>query len=505
MKKLLPYLLGFAMLCVPILAEAQSNRPNESFYLRARLGVSAYGGERDMNSNNNLGDILSNTSFPGFGFEVGYTTLNIEPVSAGVGIAYHGGTYENITTNLGNFPTLDSESSDFRHTIGIIGQLGFFPTHRLSPYLRGGLGYSFGSVTPQGGDSETVGAFSPIVGLGVDLALNDKFSLFAEATGAITSPDDEIDAADGPDADILGFLGGGVRYNFVRIYEPVQIRAVDGPSELEVGEEGTFTATTNPEATPPVERRWDFGDGTTGTGENVTHTFSEEGQYTVTFMASNEENSVSESITVDVVPAPVPAEIVTINATPSPAEAGQRVNFSSNVRGDTPVDYSWDFGDGSTGEGAAPTHVYDEAGTYEVTLTASNEVGEDSRSLSLTVEPALAEICTEVTEFNAAYFGRNSSTLTEEGRSELQENLDILSQCPNLNVRVEGYSSPFERNTQALSEDRARAVAQFYQDNGIASSRITTQGMGEVEGVTSKKGGTDQLRRADSIPVQREN
>lgn len=491
------------MLCVPILAEAQV-RPNESFYLRARIGASAYGGERDMNSNNNLGDILSNTGFPGFGLEVGYTTLNIEPISAGVGLAYHGGVYENISQNVGNFPQLDGESSDFRHTIGLIGQLGLFPTSTLSPYLRGGLGYSFGSVTPQGGSSETRSAFSPIVGLGVDAALNDRFSLFVEATGAITSPDDEIDAADGPDADVLGFLGGGVRYNFVRIYQPVAVLAVDGPSELEADEEGTFTATVDPEATEPVDYQWDFGDGTSGTGENVTHAFDEAGQYTVTFTASNRVNSESQTLSVNVVPPPQPAEIVTVNATPSPAEAGQQVRFSANVRGDQPIDYQWDFGDGSTGEGAEPTHVYEDEGTYEVMLTAANEVGEDSRSLTLTVEPALAEICTEVTEFNSAYFDRNASALTSEAREQLQENLDILSQCPNLNVRVEGYSSPFERNTQALSEDRARAVAQFYEDGGVASSRISAQGLGEVEGVTSKKGGDEQHRRVDSIPVQRE-
>ena len=283
---------------------------------------------------------------------------------------------------------------------------------------------------------------------------------------------------------------------------PVEVLSVNGPDSLEVDEQGSFGAEINEDAETPVEAQWEFGDGNTGSGMSATHAYSSEGEYTVTFTASNEANTASESLTVTVVPPPVPAQVVTLSANPNPGTEGEPVRFSSNVRGDSPVNYRWNFGDGSTGQSASPTHTYDEPGTYQVTLNVSNDVGQDSRSVSVEVEPALAAICTEITEFNAAFFDRNSSTLTQEGRQALQENLDIVSQCPNLNVRVEGYASPFERNTQSLSDDRAQAVAQFYQNNGIASSRINATGMGEVEGVTSKKGGTDQFRRVDSIPVQ---
>ena len=98
------------------------------------------------------------------------------------------------------------------------------------------------------------------------------------------------------------------------------------------------------------------------------------------------------------------------------------------------------------------------------------------------------------------YFPRNSSTLTAEGRAALGENLEILRECPDLCVRLEGWAAPGERNPQQLSEDRARAVAQFYQDNGIAASRIAATGMGVAEGTTKKEGGAQQ-QRVDSIPV----
>ncbi|NBB74369.1 MAG: OmpA family protein, partial [Bacteroidetes bacterium] len=133
----------------------------------------------------------------------------------------------------------------------------------------------------------------------------------------------------------------------------------------------------------------------------------------------------------------------------------------------------------------------------------SNDVGQDSRSVSVEIEPALAAICTEVTEFNSAFFNYNSSTLTAEGEQALQENRDIIGQCPNLTVRVEGFAAAGERSPQALSEDRAETVAQFYQEGGIASSRISISGEGMVSGQgTSKKGARDQFRRADSIPMR---
>ena len=52
---------------------------------------------------------------------------------------------------------------------------------------------------------------------------------------------------------------------------------------------------------------------------------------------------------------------------------------------------------------------------------------------------------------------------------------------------------------QRLSEDRARAVEQFYIDNGVAASRLQAVGMGST-GV-SKKEGASQFRRVDTIPI----
>ena len=280
------------------------------------------------------------------------------------------------------------------------------------------------------------------------------------------------------------------------------VNSINTPDTLETGESGNFRASIENEedADEPLTYTWDYGDGSTGSGLNTSKAYNSTGQYTVLFSASNEGGADSSRAMVTVVRPPQPAQITSINANPNPVDAGNQVNFSSNVQGDSPVDYSWSFGDGNSGSGSSPSHTFESAGQYTVQLEASNNVGSDSRSVTVRVNRDLPEICTTVSEFNSAFFGRNSSTLTDEARKSLQENTDLLSQCPNLSVRIEGFAAPGERNAQSLSEDRAQAVADFYSGNGVQSSRITMSGEGEVSGVTTKKGGTREYRRADSIP-----
>ena len=278
------------------------------------------------------------------------------------------------------------------------------------------------------------------------------------------------------------------------------VQSVSGPDTLETNESGTFEASINQEADAPVTYTWTFGDGSTGSGLLTNHSYGSTGLYSIRFEASNEGGSDADTISVRVVPEPQPASITSVNAAPNPVDEGESVRFSSNVHGDSPVSYSWSFGDGSSAMSQSPTHTYEEPGEYTARLRASNEVGEDTRTVTVRVNRALPEVCTTISEMNSAFFDRNSSTLTEEAQSSLQENADILADCTNLTVRVEGFAAPGERNEQSLSSDRAEAVAAFYRNNGVPGSRIMTSGQGQVEGVTTKKGGTRQYRRADSVP-----
>ena len=167
-------------------------------------------------------------------------------------------------------------------------------------------------------------------------------------------------------------------------FVPVQVLSINGPGQAITGDSYTFTATTNEDATEPVAHQWDFGDGTTASGLSATHSYANEGDYTVAFTASNNGGSATKTLEVTVV---IPAKIISVTSHPRTLREGTRVQFTHTVEGTLPLAYRWDFGDGATGTTVNPRHPYMQAGTYTVTLKVSNEAGEDESTLTVEIKP----------------------------------------------------------------------------------------------------------------------
>lgn len=519
-------ILPVLLLCFGSTAQAQNLRSERTAYLSLRAGLASYFGDNEQSPVNFNFDMFD-AGFPySVGAELGY---QFTP-NWGLGVFYQLGNYTNVAQNLENPDPINLDANLYRrHHVGLLGRYTFGASSaRVAPYLQAGVQYSFGDValctteprpatlplcqleggTPGRFEEESNGFLGPHAGVGLDIRLAKQVSLLIEYSTNIITDDDVLDGTeeDGGFAsfDMFNFLGLGVKIDFKAPFVPVQVLSMEGPDALETDQQGTFTATVNEaEATQPITYSWDFGDGTTGTGVAVTHSYAQAGTYTVTFTATNGNGRASDSRTLNVtVTAPVPAQIITLTANPTRTDTRTPVRFSANVQGDQPITYNWDFGDGTTATGPTPTHTFTEPGTYTVTLTASNEAGSDSRTVTVVIDPYEPPYCATLTEMNTVFFDRNASTLTAEGRAALQENVEVLRECVSLNARLEGYAAPGERNPQQLSEDRARAVEQFYVDNGILASRLTTVGMGLVEGMTTKKAGASEARRVDTIPIR---
>jgi len=134
---------------------------------------------------------------------------------------------------------------------------------------------------------------------------------------------------------------------------------------------------------------WDFGDGYESTVQNPIHTFSECGTYVVELTASNSEGSAYINETVEVLPVPIYPDPV-FDTDSISYHVGKMINFSvmdpSNI--DT---YDWNFSNGVTSIDSNPNITYDNIGTYNVSLNATNENGSSMYNMDIWVQDKLNE------------------------------------------------------------------------------------------------------------------
>ncbi|MEM7263465.1 MAG: PKD domain-containing protein, partial [Planctomycetota bacterium] len=84
-----------------------------------------------------------------------------------------------------------------------------------------------------------------------------------------------------------------------------------------------------------------------------------------------------------------------IQASPGPYLAGAEISLSALCSFGADA-YSWEFGDGNSAEGAEVTHVYETAGEYEITLTASSDEASATATLNVSVAAGVACFTNEV-------------------------------------------------------------------------------------------------------------
>ena len=135
---------------------------------------------------------------------------------------------------------------------------------------------------------------------------------------------------------------------------------------------------------------WDFDDGNSlpDGGVNPTHTYGAEGAYDVTLTVTDDEGSTSQvTVPIDVVITPNVNPTAAFTAICDDYDCAFDAGGSSDSDGEI-VTYDWDFGDGTVvlGGGSGPVHTYPGDGTYDVTLTVTDdEAGTDQITMPLDV------------------------------------------------------------------------------------------------------------------------
>jgi DNA/RNA endonuclease G (NUC1) len=168
---------------------------------------------------------------------------------------------------------------------------------------------------------------------------------------------------------------------------------VTGPFTLTEGSAVTVSggASTDPDAGQTLAFAWTFGDGATGTGASPTHTYAQDGTYTIRLIVTDPlglaDTATTTATVANVAPviAPLPDAILlpgeTYAASGSFADPGAD-SWTATV----------DYGDGSgarplatSGKSFALSHTYSTAGTYTLTVRVSDDDVTATRTASVRV------------------------------------------------------------------------------------------------------------------------
>jgi len=176
----------------------------------------------------------------------------------------------------------------------------------------------------------------------------------------------------------------------------VQVTASATPASGHTDTLFEFNATANGGGGQPFTYSWDFGDGQSGGGSAVSHSYPNAGNYSPLVRATD---SLGASRTVSLSPievsstggAPVEPLSVTMSVSTSLPRVNESIALSGTGRGGS-GGYTcvWDFGDGDNATACSTSHAWTVAGHYTVDLVLSDSGGNrTSDSSPIDVQPAL--------------------------------------------------------------------------------------------------------------------
>ncbi len=178
---------------------------------------------------------------------------------------------------------------------------------------------------------------------------------------------------------------------------------ITGTAPLEV----QFTGSNSTDDLGIATYSWEFMDqGATSSIADPVYIFTTPGQYSVLLSVTDTNGQINTDtvlITVTAEEEDLPP-VVVAEATPVSGTAPLTVQFSgSNSYDDSEITaYLWDFQDGTTSVEINPVHIYGTEGTYNVTLTVTDDTGNASvATISITVGEVENEAPIAIIDVNA--------------------------------------------------------------------------------------------------------
>lgn len=131
---------------------------------------------------------------------------------------------------------------------------------------------------------------------------------------------------------------------------------------------------------------WSLGDGFTSDLESPSHDYLTFGAYDISLSVISDEGCADDTtVTLDIFDQPI-ASFIT--ATENCLYEEQLFTNASIILDGAITEYNWDFGDGEISDEESPTHLYDLAATYAISLTVVSDHGcSDDTTITIVKNP----------------------------------------------------------------------------------------------------------------------
>ena len=273
---------------------------------------------------------------------------------------------------------------------------------------------------------------------------------------------DAVEALSG--YDLLALLRDDIEIQIESGTKP-PVAAVNGPF---TGQEGSPVSMSGAGSTDAdgdaLTYLWSFGDGATGSGATVSHTYAQDGTFTVRLIARDPRglaDTVTTSATVSNV-APVIASFAGASLLPG------ETYFASGSFADPGTD-AWtatvDYGDGSgvsalglTAKTFSLSHTYAAAGTFTVTVRVSDDDVTASRTATITVLTAAQAVGSAIALLDE---------LAAAGKID-------AGNASSLRTKLESAQAALERDNDTAATSKLRALLNELSAM-VSSDRLTPE------------------------------
>jgi gliding motility-associated-like protein len=120
---------------------------------------------------------------------------------------------------------------------------------------------------------------------------------------------------------------------------------------------------------------WNFDDGSSSTLQNPQHLYNQPGNYNITLQVTTSGGCTNSLSKLSYIRANDSIRALFGFSKPVQCKPPETIRFTNNTTGPGTLSYTWNYGNGSTANGFAPSCTYLSGGLYTVTLIAKNNFG----------------------------------------------------------------------------------------------------------------------------------